>query len=135
MPAYEKHSAQAKHNEGLLKLIRAQNKQKLYEDWCVTVAFYTALHYFEAMLAVVKPNIYTPGAMVTAEHCTDHNTRSNIMKAKFENLHYPYSVLYKFSRLARYNCHSPNTYVRTNAEKSLEAVKKECRRLILNKKK
>lgn len=123
MPSFNQHTTQAEHNEELLAFIGQHNKQAHFSDWYVTVAFYTALHYFEAMIFVIKPTSY-------GEHCSSHIKRNELVKKAFGQMHVPYAALYKVSRAARYNCNAPNSYSYTRMEAHLNNVKKECKKLI-----
>jgi hypothetical protein len=126
MPRYEQHTAQAEHNEIFLNFLTGQGKQTEYSDWYVTVAFYAALHHFEAVLSV------TPEAGF--DHSPNHVTRNRTIKTVFVNLYRPYVVLYEMSRTARYDCHAPSTHNWADAEVYLDDVKKECEALVRNKK-
>jgi len=99
-----------------------QNKQVEYSDWYVTVAFYTALHYFEAVLSV-KP-------AADFDHSPNHVARNKIMKIEFGTIYNHYSILYRTSRIARYECHAPDSYDWNDANTYLAGVKKECEALI-----
>jgi hypothetical protein len=50
----------------MLLLIGCQNKQAYFSDWYVTVAFYTAIHFYEAMLDVAKASVTVGGFTITA---------------------------------------------------------------------
>jgi hypothetical protein len=94
-----------------------------FADWYVTIAFYTAVHYIEAMLSLVKPNICKIG---TIYHSKDHTDREKIIKAKFNRVYLPYSSLYQYSRVARYENYDIDMSIRTDAKKRLDDLKKEC---------
>lgn len=49
MPSFEKHVAQAAHNRSLASFLDKEQKDN-YNDWVVTVCFYTVLHLVEAMI-------------------------------------------------------------------------------------
>jgi len=121
---------QAEHNEEMLKFMVQQKQQAYFSDWCITIAFYTALHCFEAVIAATKPNIRNGVINVALEHSPSHYDRNEIMKSLFNNIHRPYAALYRMSRLARYDCHAPNSYNWNDAEAFLDDVKKECGKLI-----
>ena len=118
MPQYEQHTAQAEHNENFLNFLTEQSKQTEYSDWYVTVAFYTALHHFEAALSV-KPS-------AGFDHSPNHVTRNNIIKTTFKTLYPPYAILYQMSRIARYECHAPDSHDWNNAKTNLTGVKTAC---------
>jgi len=122
MPSYDQHTAQAEHNKLFLDFLREHGKQVEYGDWYVTVAFYTALHCFEAVLSV-KP---ADGL----DHSPNHVARNRIIKTAFGRLYPSYSVLYQTSRVARYDCHAPSSLNWVEAEKYLDIVKKGCEALV-----
>jgi hypothetical protein len=124
MPSFDQHTTQAEHNKELLAFIWQHNKQAHFSDWCVTIAFYAALHYFEAALFVVKP-------ITHGEHCSNHTQRNDLIKTGYGQLYLPYISLYKMSRAARYNCNASNSYSWARTEIFLENVKQECGKLIL----
>ena len=121
MPQYEQHTAQAAHNKKLLDFLAEHGKQAEYGDWYVTVAFYAALHHFEAVLSV------TPEAGF--DHSPDHVTRNRVMKTAFRTIYRPYAALYRMSRTARYDCHAPDSHSWSIAETHLASVKRECEAL------
>jgi len=137
MPTYDQHTAQAEHNRELLGSLVQRDEAVKFSDWYVTVAFYAALHYYEAMLFSAKPVIPAGGAAV--EHSSDlcavydvhsqHRIRNLVMGSNFKQIYPPYYSLYKMSRTARYNCHTPSKYGWLRAEKLLAEVKKECNAL------
>lgn len=49
MPSYEQHVEQAAHNKALASDLH-QNKKGLFNDWVVTVCFYSTVHMVEAMI-------------------------------------------------------------------------------------
>ena len=125
MPAYAQHIEQAEHNESTLAFWHQQGKQTEFSDWYVTVSFYAALHYFEAMITVVKPTAV--GDIV--EHTSDHHSRNNTMRSAFNRIYGTYARLYQMSKAARYNCHTPRSHKWPLAEKYLADVKQECGKL------
>ena len=54
MPSSEQHDFQAKHNQELLDFLESSNKRDGFRDWYVTIAFYTAVLHFEAILINIK---------------------------------------------------------------------------------
>jgi hypothetical protein len=142
MPTYIRHREQAEHNKALLTFFVRQNAEERFSDWYVTVAFYAALHCFEAMLFARKPVVPAGGAAV--EHSGDlrdaygtyseHRLRSLVMCSDFQQIYTPYSLLYRMSRTARYNCHTPSKHDWKRAERLLDEVKTKCEALAGNKK-
>jgi len=141
MPIYSQHTEQAEHNRALLYSLMQQNEHIKFSDWYVTIAFYAALHYFEAMLFFVKP-VITAGRAV--EHSdalcgvyrvySKHRARDLAMRTFFQQIYASYSALYRMSRTARYNCHRPGKHDWERAETLLDSVKIACETLIRNKK-
>jgi len=130
MPTLEQHTIQAEHNEEMLKFMTQQKQQAYFSDWCITIAFYTALHSFEAVIAANKPTIRSGVTNAAVEHSPSHYARNEIMKSLFNNIHRPYAALYRMSRIARYDCHAPNSHNWADAEVFLGDVKNECGKLI-----
>jgi hypothetical protein len=128
MPLYDQHMAQATHNRALLAFLVQQDKQAIFSDWYVTIAFYTALHYFEAVLSVSESVTHRVSKNVI-KHCPNHLSRNELIKIGFSQLHPSYSALYKMSRAARYTCNAPNSYSCNRAETMLARLVKECEKL------
>jgi len=143
MPPREKHTKQAGHNCELLRFMGGQNKQTEFSDWYVTIAFYAALHYFEAMLSAVKPSVTVGGLRMSIEHSgalsalyikhSEHQIRKKLIKANFPRLYNPYISLYEMSRTARYDCHAPAAHNWADAEFYLDDVKMGCETLMSKK--
>lgn len=49
MPSFDRHVEQAKHNRDLVSILEKDHAD-LFNDWIVTVCFYTVLHMVEAMI-------------------------------------------------------------------------------------
>ena len=124
MPQYEQHTAQAEHNENFMNFLTEQGKQTEYSDWYVTVAFYTALHHFEAVLST--------DTVTGVSHSPNHTARNRTMKTVFGKLYRPYLALYEMSRIARYECHAPDSHDWNNAKTNLDGVKTECKAITGN---
>ena len=76
MPESALHLAQAKHNEELLAFLDVHDKTEYFRDWYMTVAFYAALHYVEAILPAVAPIINNHRKKVfVAAHYYSHKSR------------------------------------------------------------
>jgi hypothetical protein len=65
---------------------------------------------------------------------SEHTVRKNVIKSHYGQLHNSYSYLYRESRLARYNCYATDRHEWDLAKKYLDAVKKECEKLVQKKK-
>jgi hypothetical protein len=48
VPSEQRHLAQAQHNAELARLLA---QDMVYKDWIITITFYAALHYVEALFA------------------------------------------------------------------------------------
>jgi hypothetical protein len=136
MPSYKEHIGQAEHNGELLRFIGSQNRQTEFSDWYVTIAFYTALHYFEAMVFAVNPTVVFGTLNAKIEHSgslgtlyterSGHQLRRKLMRMNFQDIYNPYSNLYEMSRIARYDCHTPRSYNWGDAEMYLDSVRQKC---------
>jgi len=143
MPSQEKHTEQAAHNCEMLRVIGSQNKQTDFSDWYVTIAFYAALHYFEAMLFAAKPSVTAGGLRMSIEHSgtlsvlyvkhSEHQIRKKLIKTNFQQIYNPYINLYEMSRAARYDCHAPTAHNWEKAEIFLDGVKTGCEALVKKK--
>jgi hypothetical protein len=122
---------QAKHNQELIEFIEMNGGADRFCDWCVTIAFYSALHYFEAILPVVAPKINKNRQHgLIREHYDVHIDRQILMRMVFENIYVPYSALYNRSRAAKYRKYDTSPVIRQLAKKRLEEVVIECRKAI-----
>jgi hypothetical protein len=131
MPSREQHLKQAKHNQELLEFIEVNGGAERFCDWCVTVAFYSALHYFESILPVVAPKINSKRQRsFINEHYDVHKERLIMMRMAFESIYAPYSALYNRSRAAKYRRYDTSPYVMSLAKKRLEEVIAECRKVM-----
>jgi hypothetical protein len=139
MPSYEEHIMQAEHNEEMLAFLEEHDKHIYFSDWYVTTAFYTALHYYEAMIFATKLTIGGITVQDSGTLCryfdtdSERTVRKNVIKSHYSQLHKSYSYLYRGSRLARYNCYATDRHEWDLAKKYLGDVKIECKRLIANK--
>ncbi len=82
------HRRQWKHNRGFLGSIPAD-----YPDWIVTVAFYTALHAVDTLLAADK-----------VSSVISHGTRNAVLMNtnRYKSIYSAYHPLYGLSRTVRY---------------------------------
>jgi len=130
MPSSEQHVFQAKHNQELLDFLVSSDKRDYFRDWYVTIAFYTALHHFEAILHVVSPAVNKGRSLRSIPldvDYYDHDKRLLIMRDEvFRDIYRPYFALYSFSRLAKYNCQEITVHTRLQVEKKLIEVVTEC---------
>ncbi len=99
MPKKIRHQTQWFSNKNILAELVSDNR---YPDWIAIVAFYTALHRIEQVLAQHN------------EHPKGHSDRRRILsQTKFENLLseqviLDYFDMYDVSRSARYYCQVPS---------------------------
>jgi hypothetical protein len=72
MPTDEQHITQAQHNASVLTFLTQQEKQEELSDWFTTIAFYSALHFVEAIFFRRKPKIVCENGMPwPVQHSTD----------------------------------------------------------------
>jgi len=127
MSTREQHLVQAKHNQDMLEFIDLNDKAERFRDWYVTVAFYTALHYFEAILPVVAHKINIGRKMGFVKEDYDvHDDRETAMMMEFKNVFTQYKQLYNLSRLAKYKLYCTTTRDKALSKKRLSEVKNEC---------
>jgi len=67
MPSGSQHVQQATHN---IDFLSSFYKSRYYNDWSITVAFYSALHIFENAIFTKKQLTYR-GNSITIEHADD----------------------------------------------------------------
>jgi hypothetical protein len=128
MPQQDKHRKQAEHNRGMLKFIDTHDSEDCFRDWYITVSYYTALHYFEAILPLVVPKINSRRKRTPfEEHYYDHGARLVAMTdAEFIDIYYPYSKLHKISKAAKYNEYDTPVFTKVLIAQYLADVKTEC---------
>src|SRR5579859_3330506 len=90
MATENEHRQQAEHNQRFLDSF----DHARFPDWCVTVAFYKAVHLVE-MLFANKNRSAGSGS---------HTNRNQILKRHYVSIWRNYRPLYEFSRTARYWC-------------------------------
>jgi len=128
MSTHDKHMAQAEHNEKLLNIIVPSSDNVEFGDWYATVAFYAALHHVEAMIAIMRPVMYSTGSRnaITYTDSPDHAVRNWIIKSRYKSMNYFYSSLYKCSRTAKYHGYTSDVDKPEDIRKYLDIVKKIC---------
>jgi len=126
-----RHEAQAKHNKDMLVFIDAYDTADQFRDWYITVTYYTALHYFEAILPVVVPQINRRRKILPfKEHYHDHGERLKAMAdAEFATIHKPYATLHKISKAAKYNEHDVTRYIKELVRGYLTQTEIECKKV------
>ena len=147
MADFERHTSQATHNENLLGILSTQKIDKQYSDWYVTIAFYSAVHHFEALLFKYTKAFKLNKAKIQINHShelldfystkSEHYARKHLMLDNQDVLGKMYNAfvtLYEQSRVARYDCHNTSSYDLGASEGYLDQVKKECAKLLSPKK-
>jgi hypothetical protein len=125
------HQDQAKHNQKLLEILDGIEGGEHFDDWYVTVTFYTALHCFEAVLPVVAKKInYKRKMSLIAEHYDAHIDRLIAMRMEFGEIYPSYSSLYNRSRAAKYREYKITPTMKELAKKRLGEVIGECDRTV-----
>jgi len=154
MSTYKEHSSRAECNNKLLKTFETLYKRNdvvQFDDWYITISFYSAVQHIEAMLAMVKPKILFAGYHIRIEHTTDvyplygitYNTLGGAHRSRLKiimendlfnpNLSSAYYWLHNNSHAAKYNNYKPNNHNWGLAKRMLENLKNTCRQLIANK--
>lgn len=78
MASFEQHLNQARHNEHVISKMAESCPGDQSLDWYTTVTFYAALHYIEAALARVKPQMEVKtGIRMPIEHSTTYRQWRN----------------------------------------------------------
>jgi hypothetical protein len=90
MPATADHIRQATRNSQFLSAFDLRTTQ--HADWAITVAFYIAVHLVEAHFA---------GSRM---HFRRHEDRNREVSVQLPAIETAYTLLYKESRKARYDC-------------------------------
>ncbi len=114
MPNTAEHINQAQHNEAFFNSMD-QMDQSVYSDWAMTVLFYTALHYVDALLA--QHGILGPGG---------HDVRDNHVarQSELRPISHLYFRLKSRSRNARYYCRRFNqAEIQRAQNQDLEGIK------------
>ncbi len=124
MPLGSQHVQQASHN---IEFLTSFYKGHKYNDWSITVGFYSALHIIENAIFVKKQLTYK-GKPITIEHADDlpdcaaqskipppqnlsstpitpHKFRNILVQENFPDVGDFYMLLYRESRAARYKKH------------------------------
>lgn len=91
MPSRDEHLWQARHNDALIAHLQ-QEPDNPYQDWCVTAAFYSAVHLVEAYLATRQ------------RHSADHAERDFVIRyeSSLSPIRNSYRRLKNASIVARY---------------------------------
>lgn len=139
MPNFKRHHEQAEHNRELLVKFTACEIDRSHSDWYVTIAFYSALHYVEALFYKKKPKIsigkslqmeikHSADAQKALKKLSPHSARNEVLRknsTQFNDIYFNYKYLYDESRTARYECHSPSRADYVEAGKALEEIRND----------
>lgn len=87
------HEEKYLHNKAIFFNVPGFNTPTLYEDWGITVLFYSALHLIERELAKLRM------------HSPNHEGRKNEILKRFSEIYDEYQILYDYSIRSRYNGH------------------------------
>jgi hypothetical protein len=146
LPDFSAHITQAYHNCNLLNYLDTNSVSCDYADWYVTISFYAALHFVEALIekervVAVAPNgikkevnhssdakeFYSQGATKPSQYVTsDHVARIKVIRDNpniFSGYTADYLSLSEDSRKARYFCHSHSKSNHTAAKKRVDNIK------------
>ena len=142
MPSEQNHIDQAKHNISFLESFYPDYK---FNDWSITVAFYTCIHIVEAAIHKKKKIIYLQKEL-TIEHSdqlfkeiakinlplpknysssafSNHTARGLIVNENFKEIAGYFDLLYGNSRTARYRQYNWNkNEVEFLVKPSLDAI-------------
>jgi len=88
MATVQKHLQQARHNESLLQKLSSTE----FPDWYGTIAFYSAIHYVEALFRHFGASSH------------DHRQREYLLKESYPAIFKQYRPLLNWSMTARYDC-------------------------------
>lgn len=100
MAGSRRHVKQAEHNGSLAtKLVSVSPIE--YKDWAITIAFYAAIHYVEAYLAI--GGVHSEKQVDGKTYKSGHDYRaSNIDRILSSNAAESFLLLYRLSRMLRY---------------------------------
>ncbi len=90
--------AQGKHNEDLLHHLKATFPDK-YNDWKITIIFYSSIHYLKAYAALNKKNIGVTHQEIFKN--TDSHNKSATFPIQ-KGAYLLYKDIYQYSRTSRY---------------------------------
>ena len=93
------HEKQAKHNYSLLKELQGNG---VYQDWQLTIAFYTALHIVDCALARENPDWRKKWAENGDQQTGWHAVRKMCVNSLYRDIYKNYRFLYEKSMLMRY---------------------------------
>jgi len=114
MAEFKVHISQAKHNESLASFLIDIDKS--YNDWAITVCFYSAIHYFEARLFIMKAIINERHSDTSVplddegkQKYSVHRWREELIQDNFpQDIWKSYRKLRLDSELARYLTYPPS---------------------------
>jgi len=120
---------QGVHNEALCEELAKSDK---WNDWVITTAFYSALHFVESRIFPLKVkgityesfDIYYPSR--TDNSRSRHEARLRLVKERLNMAYIAYRFLYNNSGVARYNNYKISSALAEEARKKLAVVKSLC---------
>ena len=128
---------QGEHNEALCEELAKSNK---WNDWVITTAFYSSLHFVESKIFPLKVkditydsfDLYYP--FRTDNSRGQHKARLRLVKERFNMAYSAYRFLYNNSRTARYNNYRISQDMANTARLKLAVVKSLCIKIAEQKK-
>lgn len=124
--------AHAEHNEQACEYIFKDGR---FNDWVVTTAFYSALHYVQHKifpLNIGGQNFYNLNSyyssIVKGQHANTnkHQTLVNLVANQIPSIAGNYRWLYNICMTARYNDYNITHYKATKARNTLVSIKEAC---------
>jgi hypothetical protein len=120
---------QGEHNEALCEELAKSGK---WNDWVITTAFYSALHFVENKIFPLKIkdttynsfDLYYPSR--TDNSRGQHEARLRLVKERLNMAYSSYRFLYNNSRTARYNNYKVSPEMASMAKLKLAVVKSLC---------
>lgn len=125
----------ARHNEELCLIIK---DLKLYNDWVVTTAFYSCIHYVEHKIFPLtdENSIYknfnqyyrslAPGNITNVPRLSKHEVKIELVETHIRKVASSYRWLYDACMTARYKNYITSDMIATIAVQSMEVIKKAC---------
>jgi hypothetical protein len=123
----------AEHNETLCQLLI---KNGGYNDWVITTAFYSSLHYFKYKLfpyskdGITHANFeayYSHVIQKNSSNISKHKAQLDLVKQKCPiNIYSAYRGLYDLCMTARYSDYNVSSGLAEASKKRLDSIKTYC---------
>jgi len=104
-----------------------------YNDWIVTTAFYSAIHYVDHKLFQIQPLEHGDKTLSNIDHAkrvlgyqSRHELREMLVTLHLKPISIGFSYLYKNCRTARYINYTVDDITARNARNYLSAIEKVC---------